>query len=65
MHSFKHKDTIIHHNGDFSGDAIVCTPEGELTVPCEALTALAFERARREIIAAVEQAAHTKAKETA
>lgn len=63
MHTFTHGDTIIHHNGDFSGSVTIApgkTESGakqvEIEVPFSALRALVAEYVRREAISRLEQA---------
>lgn len=47
----------IHHNGDFSGDVTLVSPDGvETTVPFAHLFALVAEKVRRDRIATLEQA---------
>lgn len=64
MHSFHFTDpdsgqkVHIHHNGDYSGHAILNTEvDGvpvEFTIPCGALVKFAGEAARDKIISAIE-----------
>lgn len=62
MHSFQHGNTVIHHNGDYSGDAKITTidPDDdskwtEFTIPCDALVAFARDATINEVIATLEE----------
>jgi hypothetical protein len=64
MHTYSYgtadgTQVYIHHNGDFSGNALVTVqPTGstavEVQVPCEALAAFGAEATRDRLIAALE-----------
>ena len=58
MRTFVGRDGInIHHNGDFSGNAIICKPNEEpFEVPFYVLRAFVAEQVRNKKIAALEQA---------
>lgn len=70
MHTFRHDPTglTIHHNGDYSGDALVLVSESslercsdsdgrvyyEMTVPCAALVAFSREAVLDAAVVALE-----------
>jgi hypothetical protein len=64
MHSFRWtnptngREVHIHHNGDYSGDAILATEHDgvpvEIGIPCAAFVQFASEAARDKIISAIE-----------
>lgn len=56
MHAFECGEVRIHHNGDYSGDAIIRLGESETEIPCEALLAFAAEAVRSARIEKAEQA---------
>jgi hypothetical protein len=58
MHTFEGKTCFIHHNGDFSGDAIIVLEDGtqRIEVPIEDLLAFAAEAVREKKIAQLESA---------
>jgi len=60
MHTFKRGGVRIHHNGDFSGDAIVsadASPQNiEITLPCSVLLAFAAHAVRCKKIEVLENA---------
>ena len=57
MHTFPGRWTRsrIHHNGDYSGEAIVTDGTSEVTVPCDLLLSFAAEFVRTKKIAELEQ----------
>jgi hypothetical protein len=58
MHTFRAKTCFIHHNGDFSGDAIIVLEDGtqQLELPIEDLLAFAAEAVRTKKIGDLESA---------
>lgn len=47
MHTFNHKDTYIHFNTDYSGDAIIMRGGKELKIPAAALIAFTISAVHR------------------
>jgi hypothetical protein len=62
MHSkqYEREGITVHHNGDYSGDAIIVVhegfgrQEGEIHVPCAVLLDFGGEAMRDKIISAIE-----------
>jgi hypothetical protein len=46
MSTFKYGEHRIHHNGDYSGDAVIATAGSVLEIPCEVLVAFGREALR-------------------
>lgn len=63
MHTFGHENVTIHHNGDYSGDAIVLVENesdkgvvsNEFRIPCEALVNFSKAGIINQIISKLEQ----------